>query len=326
MSELKGDMAANVVDPQVRQFVSRVSSEFARRGPFDQLDHVEARRIAEAVRAPWSEGGPVMASTTERLIEFNDGAVRVRIYAPTPRASGETRPALVYMHGGGWTIFSLDTHDRVMREFAGRSGLTVIGVDYALSPEAKFPAALGQVVGVVRWLAEQGAEVGVDAGRLALGGDSAGANLAISAALKLRDEGRPEAVKGLLLNYGGYSPHCSNEARRRFGGEGFMLTGEEVEQFWDNYLGSAADARDPLACPLIARLEGLPPTLLVIAECDVLCEQNLEMARRLAQAGVEVTSEVYRGATHSFLEAVSISDLADRAFADGSRWLARTMA
>ena len=231
--------------------------------------------------------------------------VRVRFYDPGPPGP---KPLLVYLHGGGWTMFSLDTHDRVMREYASRAGMTVAGVDYALAPEAKYPVALDQVVAVVRAMGE----------RVAIGGDSAGGNLALAAALRLRDE---RLVRAIVLNYGVFERSSSPEAQQRFGGPGNMLTTEEMDGFWRNYLRDENDASDPFVCPLRADLRGLPPTLLIVPERDLLTEQSLRLAARLAASGVNVKMEMYRGAVHSFLEAVSIAPIADRAFADTAAWL-----
>ncbi|HWJ04350.1 MAG TPA: alpha/beta hydrolase fold domain-containing protein [Steroidobacteraceae bacterium] len=315
--------AADGIDPDIRRFVSRVNADYARLTAGRELPVIEMRAVAEQVRAPWREGGPVMRSTAERVLDTDAGAVRVRLY--DPGVAERPAPALVYMHGGGWTLFSLDTHDRVMREYAARAGALVVGVDYALAPEAQFPVALNQVVGVVRWLHEHGATLGVDAGRIALGGDSAGGNLSICSAIALRDTGQADYVHGLLLIYPAFDKHCSSEAMRRFGGPGAVLTAEEVEYFWNNYTGGADLRNEPLAMPLRARLEGLPPMCLTIPECDVLTEQSHQMAARLRAAGVPVALNVYAGATHSFIEAVSIAPVADRAIGDGARWLRDTL-
>jgi acetyl esterase len=263
-----------------------------------------------------------MAATAEWLVPAGAGAVRVRCHDPGPAGR---KPALVYLHGGGWTLFSLDTHDRLMRELAARAGVAVVGVDYALSPEAKYPTALEQVVAVARFLSERGGELGVEEARVALGGDSAGANLALATSLRLRDEGEGGRVRALLLAYGVYQRWSSPRARERFGGDGYMLGSDEMDRFWRNYLRSDHDLLDPLVCPINAELGGLPPALLVVPECDLLTEQSLAMAERLLAAGVPTTLERYPGATHSFLEAVSIAPLADRALADAAAWLRREL-
>jgi len=315
--------AGDDLDPDIRRFVREVSAAWARHPELAASSPAEARRIAEEVRAPWSRGGPRMAVICERGVPVARGHVRIRAYDPGPTG---TKPALVYLHGGGWTLFSLDTHDRLMREYAARAGMTVVGVDYALSPEARYPAALEQVCDVVRFLGEKGEGVGVDPTRIVLGGDSAGANLAVAASLRLRDEGRPELVAALLLNYGVFDRRSTAEAVRRFGGPGAMLTSEEMEAFWENYLRSPEDAEDPLVCPVKAELAGLPPALLVVPECDLLAEQSVRLAERMRAAGVPVTLQVYRGASHSFLEAVSIARLADDALRDSAGWLRSTVA
>jgi acetyl esterase len=295
-----------------------MTAAWARHGDLAAVSHAEARRIAEEVRAPWTCGGPRMAAIAELKLPAANGPVRVRCYDAGPE---ETKPALIYLHGGGWTLFSLDTHDRVMREYASRAAVMVVGVDYALSPEAKYPVALEQVVTVARYLAERGAELGIDPLRIALGGDSAGANLAISACIRLRDEGHSRLIRAMVLNYGVFDRRSSGESQRRFGGPGNMLTSEEMKSFWRNYLRDDRDAEDPLVCPLRADLRGLPRALLVVPECDLLTEQSVQLADRLAAAGVSVKLEMYRGAVHSFLEAVSIAPIADRAFDDTARWL-----
>lgn len=323
MADSAATNTEDVVDPQIRVFVSRVSEAFAGHAGFDTLPYPEARAIAETVRRPWSAGGPEMAEVRELRLPDGGEGVRVRLYIPKAIVAGAPAAALIYIHGGGWTLFSLDTHDRLMREYAARAGMVVVGVDYALSPEAKYPTALNQVVAVVRWLRGHGEQIGVDPGRLAIGGDSAGGNLSMATALKLRDAGEGEALRALLLNYGAFDFECSAAAEGLYGGPTFMLNRTEMDQYWTNYLRSPADASDPLACPARAELEGLPPTMLAIAQCDVLAEQNLVMAERLALAGVEVEAVVYEGATHSFLEAVSIAPLADRALTESAAWLRR---
>lgn len=306
------------VDPEIRAFVARVNADYERLTGDRKLSVAEMRQVAEGVRAPWRAGGPVMRSTVEHEARTERGPVRLRIYDPGVTAPS---PALVYMHGGGWTLFSLDTHDRVMREYAARAGVIVVGVDYALSPEARFPVALEQVVAVVRWLGRHGAQFGIDARRIALGGDSAGGQLSMGAALMLRDAGERERISGLLLIYPAFDRQCTPEALRLYGGEGAVLTVQEVDWFWANYAGDVDVAENPLACAIRAQLEGLPPVCMTIPECDVLTDTSLEMERRLRAAGVKVEMTVYRGATHSFIEAVSVSRIADRAIDDGARWL-----
>lgn len=313
--------AEDPLDPEIRAFVAKMKAGFSRHPPFSDLSFAEARAVAEAVRQQWRQGGPVMAATEERRIGAGPTEVRVRIHRPEGDRNAGLTPALVYLHGGGWTLFSLDTHDRVMREYAHRAGVIVVGVDYALSPEAKFPRALEQTIGVVEWLHGRGGELGIDSARLAAGGDSAGGNLAVATALRLRDAGKRTMLRALLLSYAAIDSQCSPEAVDRYGGDAFMLAGDEMRQFWANYLVSTDQALDPYACPMRADLRGLPPVFLGISECDVLAEQNLAFASALRAAGVETEAIVYPGTTHSFLEAVSIARVAGRALQEGSTWL-----
>lgn len=309
------------LDPEIRRFVRLMSERWKEHPPLEQVSVQEARRIAERVRSHWTQGGPPMAKTTDIEVLFEDGAVRIRVH--DPHADG-TRPALVYLHGGGWTIFSIDTHDRLMREYAARAGVVVIGVDYSMSPESRFPRAINETVTVIRWLKVQGNSIGVDPLRIALGGDSAGAAMTIAACVKLRDENEPTSVKAMLLNYGAYDATCANESYRRYGQGGYMWGPGEMAAFWRNYLGDTP-MTDPLACPIHADVHGLPPAFSAIPDCDVMYEESIAMTEKLRRAGVRSHVAIYAGATHSFLEAVSIARISDRAFSEASRWLSDTL-
>jgi acetyl esterase len=321
----KAPVSEDLVEPGVRRFVDEVSAAFHAAAGGRELTPSERREIAESVRGPWRTGGPEMASTRDVQVPTPTGAIRVRIYVPRTAAAAAS-PVLVYMHGGGWVLFSVETHDRLMREYADRAGVVVAGVDYSRSPEVRFPVARNEVGAVVDWIGAGQAGTEVDPQRIALGGDSAGGNLALSTALKFRDEGRSGEIKALLLNYGAFDTVVSAAADEAWGGEGYMLEAGEMRDFWRDYLRSDADAADPLAVPARAELHGLPPALFTVAECDVLAEQSEALCRRMVEAGVEARAATYRGATHSFLEAMSVSPLAQRALQDGADWLRETLA
>lgn len=306
------------LDPTIRDFIRRTDADYVRHRNGRVPTRDEARIVAEKVRAPWVAGGPVMARTEEFSAPSPHGPVRLRLYDPDPSTP---KPVMIYIHGGGWVMFSLDTHDRLMREYAARARMCVVGVDYSLSPEARYPVALDEIVAAIGYVCDQAASLGVLPDRLALGGDSAGANMALAAAIRLRDAGRPDVVKGLLLNYGAFDIDLLPEDHQRFGGEGYMLTSDEMKSFWDAYLGQGAASPDVLATPLRAELRGLPPVFLCIPQCDVLTGQSLLLHRRLKEAEVPADAVVYSGASHSFLEAVSISPVADQAFHDATAWL-----
>jgi acetyl esterase len=290
--------------------------------PREQVPIHEAREIAEIVRKPWRMGGPEVALTTEHAVLTRHGSVRIRVYKPTAKASEKT---FVYLHGGGWVLFSLDTHDRLMREYAARAGVAVIGVDYTRAPEARFPRPIEEVVDVVRWLRQNGGALGLDVSRLAIGGDSAGGNLSVAAALSLRDSG-DAPFAGMVLNYGAYDMRNFAESVVRFGGGDYLLTTHMMHWFRWHYLNSPADIEHPLASPLYANLENMPPSFMVITELDVLYDTNMEMAEALRKAGNEVDARVYPGTVHSFLEAVSIAEVSNRALDETATWLRRILA
>jgi acetyl esterase len=306
---------ADDLDPDIRRFQREVAAAYGRYPDFEQLPLAERRRVAEEVRAPWAAGGPAMHST--ETLNVGPLGTRIRIHRPDARA---VLPVLIYIHGGGWTMFSLDTHDRLMREYAARAGVAVVGIDYSLSPEAKFPRALDEIVSVVRWLRGEGTAHGLDPQRIAIGGDSAGGNLSAAANLALLRDGEAP-LSAMIVNYGAFDGRADYPSYRRYDGPAYNLTTAEMAIFWTNYLRGEEDFGDPLACPMRGDLAGLPPTFFAVAACDILADENRDMAARLRAAGVAVDFREYAGATHSFLEAVSISPLADRALAETSAWL-----
>lgn len=312
------------IDPEIAEFLAIMKARWAEHPPFDTLDFPGQRAVSEAVRAHWTGGGPVMAETFERRFDAGAGELRIRIYRPEGVAV--PAPALIYLHGGGFTLFSIDTHDRLMREYAAAGGFTVIGVDYPLSPEHKYPVALDRIEALMLWLKDHGTALGVDPARLAIGGDSAGGNLGFATALRLRARGEGGLIRAILSNYGYFIPEVSDDAEARFGGPGSIMDRAEAQSYYANYLDDwETGTRDPLACPILADLAGLPPVMLVIPECDLLTEQSIAMEARLEAAGVETEARIYAGATHSFLEAMSIADVARRAIRDGADFVRRRL-
>ena len=234
----------------------RVNADYARLTGGRELPVAEMRAVAEEVREPWRQGGPVMQRTTEHVADTDAGPVRLRIY--DPGVDRRPAPALVYMHGGGWTLFSLDTHDRVMREYAARAGVVVVGVDYALSPEARFPVALNQVVAVVRWLHDARRDA---RHRRARGSRSAATPRAATCRSARRSRcatrGRATPCSGLLLIYPAFDRHCSPESMRRFGGPGRRADARRKSSTSGTTTRAAPTCSDnPLATPMRARLEG----------------------------------------------------------------------
>lgn len=305
--------AKDDVDPEIRQFIDRVTADYSRHQTDNRHDFPARRLAAEIVRAPWAQGGPDMA----RMFDCGIAGTWARIYQPT---NEKPKGTLIYLHGGGWVMFSIQTHDRLMREYAARTGMTVVGIDYALAPEHRYPVALHQIENVISTLRSEPDFAHLNLDYLAIGGDSAGANLALATALQLRDKHCP--ADGLLLNYGAFDT-VQHPSYIRYDGPRYMLTAEEMAEFWQHYLGSQMTLEDPICRPLRADMTGLPPTFICIPQCDILADENRMLAEKMRQANVPVTSIEYSGATHSFLEAVSISSLADKAIQDAADWLIR---
>jgi acetyl esterase len=310
------------LDPQIGEFVARMRADSARHPPRESLAIEQARQIAEIVRKPWTSGGPVMADTSEHQVPTRHGSVRIRVYHPDRQ---RPKPVFVYLHGGGWVLFSLDTHDRLMREYAARAGVAVVGIDYTRAPEARFPQPIEETTDVIRWLTREGAALGLDPARIAIGGDSAGGNISISTALTLRESGE-KLLSGMVLNYGSFDMNSYSESVVRYGAGDYLLSTHMMHWFRWHYLRSRDDLENPLASPILAKLEDLPPSLMVISELDILYDGNIAMAAALRAAGVPVEAHVYPGTVHSFLEAVSIADISGRALDETAAWLRRILA
>ncbi len=290
--------------------------------PYETLPVAEARAECELRNAFWNQDAPLVQEVDEVTIEGPRGPLRLRLYLPEGPA--ELAPAIVYLHGGGWVIGSLDTHDHVCRRLARAAGLVVVSVDYGLAPEHPFPQGLHDVVHTLRWLAEHGASEGIDPGRVALAGDSAGANLALAACLRLRDLGEP-VVRAAALIYGVYSPELDSPSHAAFGGGAHFLTSAAIRWFWDHYVPDPVARRDPLASPLYADLRGLPPLYLAAAELDPLRDDSERLARRLLEAGVDFDWRLWRGLTHGCFQMSRLLPRAELLIAEVADFLARRL-
>lgn len=312
MSKDLGTERVSVIDPDVRRFVDEVNASYVAHAGSAGAGLAGRRKVAELVRERWRSGGPQMVESHDMFMDD----IRLRLHRPV---AGEDLPVMLYIHGGGWTLFSIDTHDRLMREYAARARIVVIGIDYSLSPEHKFPVALEECAAALDWIAVHSEQLGIDAERILIGGDSAGANLSVAACLLQRERSRPR-VAGMVLNYGAFAPDRT-PSYEQFGGGDFSLEADEMDAFWQNYVVGPEQLENPLVAPLRADLAGLPPAFIAIAECDILADCNGAFAARLAAADVPVEVATYRGASHSFLEAVSIAPLASQALDDQAAWI-----
>lgn len=308
-----GEVDPSKVDPEISEFIRQMNHQYEKLITHLPISPTERREIAEQARKPFRLGGPEMANTQTFFLD--DNQIRIRVYTPKSRHGNS---ALLYVHGGGWVMFSIDTHDRLMREYADQAGCIVIGIDYSLSPEHRFPKALDEIDQVYKWVETDGAEFGLDINNVIIGGDSAGGNLSLCSTLRRRDENLA-LPRGILLNYAALDTEI-RPSYQEFDGAPYVLDVDEMAAFWLDYLGTP-NTDNPYARPLLADLTGLPPVHLCIANCDILRDENLVLHDRLINSDVDVSCEIYEGATHSFLEAMSMSACARKAISDSSKWL-----
>ncbi len=274
-------------------------------------DHTpeEVRATTRAMLIPSAEA---VAEVEDRTIPGPDGDIRVRVYRPSDEPA---LPVLVYFHGGGWMFGDLDVHDGTCRAFANAADCIVVSVEYRLAPEHRFPAAVDDAYAAATWAHEHAEELGGDPSRIAVGGDSAGGNLAAVVSLLARDTGAPPLVFQLLVCP--VTDHEFESASMRANAEGYFLERASMQWFYELYLRSAADADDWRVSPCRAPdLSGLPPAFVVTAEFDPLRDQGEDYAQRLAVAGVPVVVTRYDGVFHDFLIMHAVLDPGKQAFDD----------
>lgn len=280
------------LDPQAKFLLEQM--EAAGAPPMDSLSPEEARATTDfsALAGAPEEVGKV----ENRNIPGPGGEIPVRIY--TPKGEGPF-PALVYYHGGGWVIGNLETVDVPCRLLANRANCVVVSVDYRLAPEHKFPAAADDSYAAAKWVVENAASIQVDVERVAIGGDSAGGNLAAVVALMARDKGEISLAYQMLV-YPVTNHSYATESYTE-NADGYLLTKDSMVWFWNHYLRNEEDGKNPYASPLQAEdLSGLPPALVLTGEFDPLRDEGEAYAERLREAGVQVEAKRYDGMIHGY--------------------------
>jgi len=295
------------MDPGVRAVMEMID------GAYPRVDEVDDAAAARAALAANRGALPVedVAAVEDRVATGDDGtAVEVRVYRPA--LDGATRPGVLYLHGGGWVIGDLDSHDGVCRRLANASDAVVVSVHYRRAPEHRFPAAADDAYAALEWLARESADLGVDPTRLAIAGDSAGGNLGAVVALMSRDRDGPAlCFQALVYPVTDVVSDDDAYASRAENGEGYFLTTVAMRWYRDQYLATEADAAHPYCSPIVAETcAGLPPAYVLTAEYDPLRDEGERYGERLRDAGVPVTIRRAPGTFHGFFNLDALLDVA----------------
>jgi acetyl esterase len=316
------DVAAALARPLSGQLHPQVAAHLAQLAamnapPIDALTP-EQVRVGFGMQLKMT-AGPATPLPVVRDLTLSGMQVPLRARLYRPSADG-LLPGLVFFHGGGWVIGDLDSHDDLCRDLAAQAHCAVLAVDYRLAPEHRFPAAADDAIAATGWVQTHAAELGIDVRRLAVGGDSAGGNLAAVSALASRDAGRPLSAQLLMYPVTDLS-RLTGESYTACG-EGYGLTAGAMAWFRDHYLADAAAARDWRVSPLLTSdLGRLPPALVVTAEFDVLRSEGEAYARRLADAGMPTELRRYDGMIHGFASMAGALDVGRQVRSDMARWL-----
>ena len=307
------------LDPQAARYLEETAA-LGLPWPWE-VGPIEARRLTEE-RAPLLAGpAEEIASVEDRIIETREGSVPVRIYRPSASPS-EALPALLWYHGGGWVVGSLDTHDVPCRALANRASCVVISVAYRLAPEHPYPAAVADSWTALLWVVDHAAEIGVDPTRVAVGGDSAGGNLAAVMTLRAAERGHPELAAQLLI-YPVTDVDLDTETYRTNGTD-YGLTRDLMRWYIEEYAPDARTHRDQELAPLKARtVQGLPPALVVTCEFDPLRDEGEAYARRLTDAGIPTTLVREAGMIHGYFRWAGVTDRAAKTCDDCATLLRR---
>ena len=300
----------NTPHPQVLQLLER-----AAKSPLPLYHTVPphvARRLYRDTRAVLAPPSPEVSEVRLMVVA---NAIALRAYRPAGVPAGEMLPALVYFHGGGWTIGDLDTHDILCRQLSNGARCAVFSVDYRLAPEHAFPAAVEDCIAATRWIAAQARALNIDPARIAVGGDSAGGNLAAVVALDARDAGGPGLCFQLLI-YPATDQRCGFASHER-NGDGYLLTRHSIGYFRGHYLPRQADWLDWRASPLLAKnLAALPPAFVLTAGFDPLVDEGKAYAERLAKENVELAYREYADMIHGFVLFGGVLETANAAVAE----------
>jgi acetyl esterase len=297
------------LDPQAKIVIDMIEAL----GVGDLTDDTDPNAIRAMMNAAVMPSGIELASVTDRAIPGPAGPVPVRVYRPEGDAP---KPVVVYYHGGGWVLGSLETHDGTCRRLADGADAVVVSVDYRMGPEDRFPGAVDDSYAALEWVATNGAEIGADPSRLVVAGDSAGGNLA-AVVSQLARAGGP-AIRFQLLVYP-VTDHEFTSVSMQENAEGYYLTRDAMRWFYDRYLNDAAEGDDPRVSPIRnPDLSGLPPAFVLTAQYDPLRDQGIAYADAMRAAGNDVRMTLYEGLFHGFISMFDLIDAGKAAFDDAT--------
>jgi acetyl esterase len=311
-----------MLHPQARALLDLI--EQSGMPPTHRLTPDEARRFYRERRRFTQPDAPPLPEVRDVAADGPHGAVPLRLYRPLATSAGPL-PVLVYYHGGGWVIGDLDTHDVLCRELALGSGCAVVAVDYRMGPEHRFPAAVDDCIAAAYWVRRHAASLGIDAARLAVGGDSAGGNLAAAVAIAARDAGDLPIAYQLLI-YPATDMRCTTPSHTT-NAQGYLLTADSLRWYHDHYIDDARHDLDWRASPLLREdLGRLPPALVLTAGYDPLRDEGIQYAQRLTEAGNRATHVSFERQIHGFVPMGRAIDEANEAVAMCAAALKRALA
>lgn len=304
------------LDSQAKAFLNLVNG--IPKAPFHLLGAEKARQEHAKRPAHIAPDFVDLYRVNDRILEYDSLEIPCRIY--TPVESVNTLAVFMFYHGGGMVIGTLDSYDTLCRQIAHQAQCIVVSVDYRLAPEHKFPAAVEDAYGALCWLVENGESINADTNNIAIGGDSAGGNLAAVSALLARDH-QLTTLKGQVLIYPATAPHADSESHHQFA-EGYFLERDTVLWFHECYLRNDNDRNDFRYAPLVAKdFTGLAPALVIVAGYDTLRDEGILYAEKLREAGCSVELQEYKGMYHPFVSLAGVLDEGKRAISEVAKAL-----
>jgi acetyl esterase len=303
------------LEPQIKAILDQATA--AKAPPLSSMSPGQAREAFRAMLVSFGGTPPLVAKSEDLAIDGPAGHIGLRIY--TPEGKGPF-PALVFFHGGGWVLGDLESHDALCRALTDEARCVTVAVDYRRAPENKFPAAAEDCYTAALWVVNNGAAINVNRTHLAVGGDSAGGNLAAAVTLMARDRDEPRICYQLLM-YPALDSSLETRSMSEFA-DGYLLTRADMTWFWGHYLAADADRSNPYVCPSAAKdLTGLPRAMVITAEFDPLRDEGQAYAQRLDAAKVPVVHTQFKGVTHGFMSMASFLDTGRKAISEAAAGL-----